>query len=113
MSGQISRSVKALGSVAPTAVVVPDASSFQTVTATLTASGAIPAFATPVPGSNFILVLTQDGTGSRVPTWPAGTKWAAGTAPTLSTGAGKSDALVFDSFDGTTWVGRVLALDFR
>jgi hypothetical protein len=114
MSGQINRSVKALGSVAATAVVVADPSSFQITTATLTASGAVPAFPAPGgPGANFLLVLTQDGTGSRVPTWPAGTKWAAATAPTLSTGAGKVDALAFESFDGTTWAGRVLALDVR
>lgn len=114
MSGQITKAVKALGSVASTAVVVADPASFQVTTATLTANGAIPAFPTPAgPGSNFELVLTQDATGTRVPTWPAGTKWAAATAPTLSTAAGKVDILGFSSYDGATWVGRVIALDAR
>lgn len=115
MSGQITKAVKALGSVAPTAVIVPDPSSYQIVTATLTANGAIPAFPTPLSGAgaNFELVLTQDATGTRIPTWPAGTKWAAATAPTLSTAAGKVDVLGFTSYDGTTWVGRTVALDAR
>lgn len=114
MSGQIGKAVKALGSVASTALVVPDPASFQVVTATLTASGAVPTFPTPAgPGAGFELVLTQDATGSRVPTWPTGTKWAAGTAPTLSTAAGKVDVLGFTSYDGSTWVGRTVALDAR
>lgn len=114
MSGQINKSVKALGSVAATALVVGDPQSFQVTTATLTASGAVPAFPAPSgPGANFELVITQDATGSRVPTWPAGTKWAAATAPTLSTGANKVDVLAFQSYDGTTWVGRTIGLDVR
>ena len=36
---------------------------------------------------NIILILVQDGTGSRTATWPATVKWPSGTAPTLSTGS--------------------------
>lgn len=114
MSGQITKSVKALGSVAATALVVADPASYQVTTATVTTTGTVPAFPTPAgPGSNFELVVTQDATGSRVLTWPTGTKWAAATPPTLSTGAGKADVLAFQSYDGTSWVGRVVALDAR
>lgn len=56
-------------------------------------------------GSALTLVLVQDGTGSRTVTW-TNTKWAGGTAPTLSTAAGAVDILSFFSVDGgTTWYG--------
>jgi hypothetical protein len=51
------------------------------------------------------LVITQDGTGSRLITWTgSGAKFAGGTAPTLSTVAAKVDRLRFVSRgDGATW----------
>ena len=51
----------------------------------------------PQDGFRYIIFLKQDGTGSRTVTWPAAVKWSAGTAPTLSTVAGKVDlvTLVF------------------
>lgn len=47
------------------------------------------------PGYTYILFLIQDGTGSRTVTWNSVFKWAGGTAPTLSTGAGAIDVLTF------------------
>lgn len=47
------------------------------------------------PGYTYILFLIQDGTGSRTVTWNSVFKWAGGTAPTLSTGAGAVDVLTF------------------
>lgn len=39
-----------------------------------------------VPVEGFVVIsVKQDGTGSRLVTWPSTVKWAAGTAPTLST----------------------------
>jgi len=64
-------------------------------------------------GKSFTLVLVQDATGGRTVTWPAGTKWAGGTAPTLSSGASKIDWLAFACSDGSNWVGFVSALDVR
>lgn len=55
----------------------------------------------------FILVVNQDATGSRLITWNAVFKWAAGSAPTLSTAAGAKD--VFSFFcDGTNLYGSFL-----
>jgi hypothetical protein len=55
------------------------------------------------------LVLTQDGSGSRVPTWPGTVRWAGGVAPTLSTTAGAVDRLVFVTYNqGTTWYGDLV-----
>jgi len=56
-------------------------------------------------GQVFILRLVQDGVGSRTVTWFSTIKWAGGSAPTLTTTAGKTDVLGFictaaDTYDG-------------
>ncbi len=43
----------------------------------------------------FILRLVQDATGTRVPTFFTTIKWPAGTAPTLTTTANKTDVFGF------------------
>ena len=56
--------------------------------------------------SSFILKVKQDGTGSRTISWPAAVDWAAGTAPTISTGANAVDLFAFFTVDGgTIWYG--------
>ena len=60
--------------------------------------------------SSFIFDLTNGG--SATITWFSGVKWAAGTAPTL-TSSGR-DILGFFTHDGgTTWNGLVLAKDIK
>lgn len=59
----------------------------------------------------YLLHVIQDGTGSRTITWNAVFKWAAGTAPTLSTGASKRDIISLVS-DGTNLYGSAV-LDVR
>lgn len=60
--------------------------------------------------ASFILDLTNGG--SATITWWSGTKWAGGTAPTL-TAAGR-DVLGFFTHDGgTTWSGLVLGKDVK
>lgn len=61
-------------------------------------------FPTATAGRSFILVLKQDATGSRTATWPAAVKWPAGTAPTITSTASKSDKYIFTA-DGTNWIG--------
>jgi len=61
-------------------------------------------FPTATAGKSFILLLKQDGTGSRTVTWPAAVKWPGGTAPTITSTASKLDKYVFTS-DGTNWYG--------
>lgn len=46
-------------------------------------------------GQCFVLRLLQDGTGSRTVTWFTTIKWAGGSAPTLTTTAGKADTFGF------------------
>ena len=62
---------------------------------------------TNVPGGSSLtsvtLMLQQDGTGSRLVTWPSCVKWSGGTAPTLTTTASKIDVISCMSPDaGTT-----------
>jgi hypothetical protein len=59
-------------------------------------------------GSVNTLILDLTNGGSAAITWWSGTKWAAGTAPTLTTSG--RDVLGFFTHDGgTTWNGLVLA----
>lgn len=56
---------------------------------------------------SFILIVTQDGTGSRTLTWGSAFKWGGGAVPVLSTVAGAKD--VFSFFcDGTNLYGSYL-----
>lgn len=61
-------------------------------------------FTAPNGPCSILLVLIQDGTGSRTVTWPAAVKWPGGTAPTLSTGAAAVDIIAF-YYNGTNYYG--------
>ncbi len=67
-------------------------------------------FTAPSNPCNLLLVLKQDGTGSRTATWPVTVMWPGGTAPTLSTDGGSIDIISF-YYDGTYYHG-VASLDF-
>lgn len=68
-------------------------------------------FTNPPPsGTAFSLTLycRQDGTGSRVLTWPASVRWPNASPPTMSTGANKIDVFSFFTLDGgTTYLGAL------
>ncbi len=66
-------------------------------------------FTAPAGPCNLLLKKIQDGTGSRVPTWPAAVKWPGGTKPVHS-GASKTDVVSF-YYDGTNYYG-VANMDF-
>ena len=61
-------------------------------------------FTAPTNPCNLMLILVQDGTGSRLATWPATVKWAGGVAPTLTTTGGGIDICSF-YWDGTNYFG--------
>lgn len=67
-------------------------------------------FTAPAGIGNFLLRVVQDGTGSRVVTWPGSVLWAGGTAPVLSTGANAVDIVTF-YYNGTSYYG-VASLNF-
>lgn len=69
----------------------------------------------PATGKAFTLTLflRQSGAGSFLMTWPASVKWPSGTAPTLSTAAGKCDVITLVTLDGgTTWFGFIGGLTY-
>ena len=61
-------------------------------------------------GKSFIIMLKQDGTGSRSVTWSTVT-WPSATAPTITGTASKQDIYSFFS-DGTNWYGTTVGQNF-
>lgn len=61
-------------------------------------------------GKSFIIMLKQDGTGSRTVTWSTVT-WPSGTAPTITSTASKQDIFSFFS-DGTNWYGATIGQNY-
>lgn len=62
-------------------------------------------------GGVYVLIVIQDGTGSRTITWNSVFKWVGATAPTLSTAASSRDQFVFVS-NGTNLyeIGRAIGV---
>ena len=66
-------------------------------------------FSNPKNAGRYLLIIKQDGTGSRTVTWPT-VKWPGGTAPTLTTTANKYDIVSF-VYDGANYFG-IASLNF-
>jgi hypothetical protein len=79
-----------------------DASAGQFFTITLDGNHAFSNPTNLYAGWTCRIKITQDGTGSRVPTWGTAWDWPSSTAETLSTTAGAVDVVVGISFDGST-----------
>lgn len=60
-------------------------------------------------GQSFVVILRQDGTGGRTVNWWSNIKWAAGTAPTLSTDASAVDIFGFIRIGSTEYLGTVVS----
>jgi len=69
------------------------------------------ALSNEVVGQIFSIAIKQDGTGSRTVTWFSGIAWTGGTAITLSTGAGKTDVLVFRCIAAGSYQGFIGGLN--
>ena len=94
-------SVVAIGNSGATQTLSLSSGTVQTVTMTGNCTFTMP---TATAGKSFVLIATQDATGSRTATFTS-VKWPAGTAPTLTTTASTGrDILTFFS-DGTNWYG--------
>ena len=81
--------------------------SFQVLTLTGNATITMP---TATAGKSFILLLKQDGTGSRTVTWST-VKWPAGTAPPITSTASKPHIFSFFA-DGTNWYGTTVGQNY-
>ena len=86
-----------------------DASANQVTSVTLAGNRTMAAPTNLVDGAVYLLMVIQDGTGSRTLSYNAVFKFTGGTAPTLTTTAAAKDILVFYS-DGTNLyeIGRSL-----
>ena len=86
-----------------------DVQTDQVTSVTLTNNVTFSAPTNMKDGGFYSITVIQDGTGSRTGSWNTVFKWAAGTAPTLTTTASAKDIFVFRS-DGTNMyeVGRQL-----
>ena len=79
----------------------------------LTAAGRTLTMTNPAPGQEVVGFIQQDGTGNRTITTYTNVLWAAGTAPTLSTGANAIDVLRF-TYNPTLgkWIGETVGKAF-
>jgi hypothetical protein len=80
---------------------------FQNITLTGNATITMP---TAVAGKSFLLLLSQDATGSRTVTWST-VVWPGGTAPTVTATASKRDIFSFFS-NGTSWFGVTVGQNY-
>lgn len=79
--------------LADAATISADATKGSYFSVTIGATGRTLTVSNPSPGQEILIEVTQDGTGSRtITTWTNFT-WAGGTAPTLTTTAGATDAI--------------------
>lgn len=103
-----SETVKAIGNSSTSVTLALGATdgNVQTVGNSASCTYTMPSGLTSGVAKSFTLIVTNAGAFTATFT---GVKWAAGTAPTLTSGAGKVDIFNFITTDGgTTWFGSVL-----
>ena len=94
-------SVVAIGNSGTSQTLALTNGTVQTVTMTGNCTFTMP---TNTAGKSFILICTQDSTGSRTATFTS-VKWPSGTAPTLTTTASTGRDILTFVADGTNWYG--------
>lgn len=95
------------------ATVTPNLALSNSVEYTLTGNISLANPTNAKAGQVFDIVLTQDGTGSRTIAVGANYKWAGGTVPTWSTGAGKRDEVTCRVGITTTFLSCSALIDVR
>jgi len=101
LTGSYTESVVAIGNSSTSQTLSLTNGTVQTVTMTGNCTFTMP---TATAGKSFILILTQDGTGSRTATFTS-VKWPGGTAPTLTTTATTGIDIISFVANGTSWFG--------
>jgi hypothetical protein len=93
------------------ATIAWDTSANQVTSVTLAGNRTFGAPTNQKDGGVYVLIVIQDGTGSRTITWNSVFKWVGATAPTLSTAASSRDQFVFVS-NGTNLyeIGRAIGV---
>lgn len=97
--------VLAEGTITTTGTATLDCSLSNDFSLTLTGTNATVTMINPSPGQRILLYITQGAASSTINTWTS-VKWAAGSAPTLTTTAGRTD-LIELRYNATTgfWYG--------
>lgn len=92
-----------------------DASTASVFDVTLTADCAITlSGATAGVPAAATIILRQDSSGSRVPSFALTVHFSGGLVPVWSTGVGKTDIVTVFSVDGAaTWFAAVMGIDLR
>jgi hypothetical protein len=62
-------------------------------------------------GQTFLIIVQQDATGSRLPSWWTGILWPGGVVPTLTTTAGKRDVFSFVRLSAGVYLGFTVGLN--
>jgi hypothetical protein len=96
-------SVVAIGNTGTSQTIALTNGTVQTATLTGNCTFTMP---TATAGKSFILLLKQDGTGSRTATFTS-VKWSNAGAPVITATASKMDILSFVA-DGTNWYGNAV-----
>jgi hypothetical protein len=65
------------------------------------------------PGTSYVLILIQDGTGGRTITWPSGIRWPSGTAPTLVTTASRVSVISIVPYSSTVGLAFLGGTNFN
>lgn len=97
--------VDALGTITTTGTATVDCSQSNDFSFSLTGTNATVTMINPSPGQRILLYITQGAASSTIGTWTS-VKWAAGSAPTLTTTVGHVD-LIELRYNATTgfWYG--------
>ena len=84
-----------VGTLTDEASISWDAGAIQVATVTLGGNRTLAAPTDIKDGGTYLLIVNQDGTGTRTLAYNSVFKWKGGTAPTLSTGIDEVDVLTF------------------
>jgi len=90
------------------ATITPDFSAANNFSVTLGGNRTLANPSNITAGQSGVIVITQDGTGSRTLSFGSYWKFPAGTAPTLTTTASKTDTLVYYCESSTRISAQVL-----
>jgi hypothetical protein len=104
-----SETVNALGNITTTQAL--DLTTGNVFTATVTGAVVLSVTNVPASGTCASLSLIITNGGSHTVTWPTGTKWPGGTAPTLTT-SGTDTIIGYTVNGGTTWYFNTAGLAY-
>jgi hypothetical protein len=110
-ANRYSRTVQNLTPAAGTATI--DLASGSCIVLTLTSAISGWTLQNVPSGVEFEFRMYIVANGGSISAWPTGTKWALGSAPQITTTAGKIDVISFTTYDGgTSWIALIAGQNF-